>query len=201
MTQTILSNSPNLIRNSIGNGAVVGTVGSGGALPTNWSVTQGADALTIAVIGTGVDPTAGVWISIQFSGTSASNTTLVMPFDPGPTVAALSYTVSAYFALTAGALPAGGILIGYYGSPGGSGGNTTISSLTASFARSSLTATGILNDVAEPYLAFAVTTSAVISFTLRVGGVQFEQAAAATAWKPTPAWTFVPSSIVQLWDH
>jgi hypothetical protein len=99
----------NFISNPRAEGAVVGVVGSGGALPTlGWgnSVLGGA---TLQVIGTGTDTSTGLalpYIDIRVSGANSSTGYVAFYFDTNgaPAQSNDTYTVSAWMALVGGTL-------------------------------------------------------------------------------------------------
>ena len=64
--------STNEIRNPRGEGAVVGTIGSGGSLPTNWSsFLQGSSTVTYTIEGSGVE-NGWPYVDFGYSGTANS---------------------------------------------------------------------------------------------------------------------------------
>ena len=64
--------STNEIRNPRGEGAVVGTIGSGGSLPTNWSsFLQGSSTVTYTIEGSGVE-NDWPYVDFGYSGTANS---------------------------------------------------------------------------------------------------------------------------------
>jgi hypothetical protein len=69
----------NKIRNPRGEGATVGVVGAGGALPTNWAVGVGA-GLSTEVKGVGTE--SGLpYVELRISGTASSTTDYTLLFD------------------------------------------------------------------------------------------------------------------------
>lgn len=61
----------NLLHNSTMQGAVVGTLGSGGSVPTGWS-TPGGSGITIQVVSTGSLPDGNPYIDIRWFGTNGT---------------------------------------------------------------------------------------------------------------------------------
>jgi len=79
----------NHVRNSTGQGATVGVVGSGGALPTNWSIFNfsGAGA---EVVGFGTD-SGRDYIDLKFDGTPTSG--IILNFEGNTSIAAIENEV------------------------------------------------------------------------------------------------------------
>lgn len=73
---TAFESRTNSIRNSTMQGAVIGDIGSGGSLPTNW--TRGNDtATTLTVVGTGAQFGLS-YIDLRWHGTAGSGTTTLL---------------------------------------------------------------------------------------------------------------------------
>lgn len=192
-------NNKNLIRNTVQNGAVAG---SPGTMPTNWSTSQGSDNLTFTIVGFGTDISSGLqYIDIKIAGTSAATTNVQIFFDQAaPAAASTQYTYSGYVAMIAGS------------TSGISGGNLGLncdtynsSTYVATPWTINFTPTGTLTrqsstvttssttiTVFHAYLAFTPLTSPAINITLRIAGIQMEQAASASAWKSTPGYGIAP---------
>lgn len=96
----------NGLRNPRGGGAVVGVLGSGGALPTNWSVTM-PTGITTAVHSVG--STNGVpWVELEFTGTSTAAGNPTIAFDATNAIAASNgdtWAMSAWLQVTQGVWP------------------------------------------------------------------------------------------------
>lgn len=93
----------NLLRNSIGVGATLGTLGSGGALPRNWLCTP-PSGMSVRLVKRGLDGSMP-FIDFQISGTPAATGTLSLYFDATTGIAATSGTTlthSVYARLMAG---------------------------------------------------------------------------------------------------
>ncbi|QQR68528.1 MAG: hypothetical protein IPI58_06680 [Alphaproteobacteria bacterium] len=93
----------NSVRSSNANGALTGVIGSGGALPTNWS--YGALAgITVTVLGTGSED--GIpYVDLGISGSATGS--VVIGYEGGNIIAAASgetWSSSAYYRLTSGSL-------------------------------------------------------------------------------------------------
>lgn len=94
----------NSVRNPTGLGAVVGTLGSGGALPTNWGQDVGT-GLTWSVVGTGVENGLN-YVDLRFAGTP-SGTFLNVLFEGNTAISAATgdiWTASFSAKLVAGSL-------------------------------------------------------------------------------------------------
>lgn len=101
------SSSTNYIRNPTMQGAVVGVLGSGGALPTNWTIYGNTQqTLTKTIVGVGVED--GIdYVDIQFKGKTADvpNTEAYVIFDsPVAAAAGQSWSASAYVKVVGGSL-------------------------------------------------------------------------------------------------
>lgn len=189
----------NVIQNSTNVGAVVGTPGTLPTLPNTgiysaWNLLGGAGC-TISVVGFGT--TAGLpYIDISVSGTCTSGYVQIV-FNAAYASASLPWTISAYLAVTAGSLSTNitnaSLIYDTY-----SGTIQSVSSITYDKAIATVSPTGTLTrfsaeattdagtTVIIPYIYLTTSTTAPISFTLRIAGVQLEQASAPTAFVPTP---------------
>ena len=94
----------NRVRNPRGEGVTVGTIGSGGAMPTNYSLNAGGLAVDIVATGT----TNGVsWVRYRAYGTSTS-TALIITFDTTfaiPASASQTWSGSWFYRLVDAPLP------------------------------------------------------------------------------------------------
>lgn len=96
--------STNSLRNSEAQGATVGVLGSGGALPTNWSVSSAA-GLTTEVVATGTSNGFN-YVRVKISGTP-TGTTYALLFDGTTQVTAAQndkWAASLYALLNAGSM-------------------------------------------------------------------------------------------------
>jgi hypothetical protein len=92
----------NWLPNNSMQGAVVGVLGSGGALPTGWAVNT-ANGLATEVVAIGVE--GGIdYIDVKISGTPSSTAYQIRTVGPPyiPAAPGQSWTVSGFYALTAG---------------------------------------------------------------------------------------------------
>lgn len=179
----------NSIRNNTMLGAVVGVVGSGGALPTNWI---NSAACTLEVIAIGVD--AGVnYVDLKFSGTTTGSSSRIF-FDATTTIAASTgqtWAASQYLKLVAGSLtnissPS------VYVRESTAGGTNLIASTGAATPTSALTRfehIRTLTDatVARVVSAFSInhSTGVAIDITVRIGLPALELGNCVTSVIPT----------------
>ncbi len=174
----------NSIRNNSMQGATAGVLGSGGALPTNWSHTGGSTAgLTCTIVGTGAEN--GVeYIDIRYNGTTSA--TFFVPFFESSATNAASaaqvWTTSAFVKLVSGSLTN----VTNFQLEGVSIGGTTTGSLvfnpTASLVRYSAACTmGASTTNVRPQIIITVTNAAAVDFTIRIGWPQLELGAFATS--------------------
>jgi len=204
-TDTSFGSNVNLLTNSRQKGAVAGTPGT---LPTRWSVTTNSSAgnglslatcgLAQTVVGFGLVPSgtgAGIpYIDINISGTTNTNTAIGVIFQvESQTATALpnvAYTTSGYASLSSTTnigtttlffdSTASGSFLAFHAS-----GNLafTTSLVRYSFA---FTPTEATMNTALVGIQVNLSSSTAYNFTIRIAGMQFEQAGAATAWKATP---------------
>lgn len=169
----------NMITQSSISGAVVGSIGSGGAVPTGWSWTSGS-GLTREVVEIGSD-----YIICRLSGTVTGGSTVYphLRFQAPITTAALgqSYTLSAYVQIISGGLTnfsvgSGKLVMQWLNS------GTYVSEAQGSTTMSSdltrMTATGTMPSSSvnqmNPQLNFIATDGAVINITFKIYNPQVE---------------------------
>lgn len=168
----------NMISNSTMAGAVVGVIGSGGVLPTNWAMTAGA-GMTREIISV----TSG-YIDMRVYGTNSSGTSVNthMFFEPYMTaVADTPYTFSIYTQIIAGSLSgfsanAGRIFVREALSGVTVIDTTTTENATGQYTRKSLSFVVQSSGVNQMRPAFniIVPDGGVVDVTFRLGGMQFE---------------------------
>jgi hypothetical protein len=175
----------NLIANNTMQGAVIGVLGSGGALPTGWSF--GGSTTSVEVIGVGV--AGGIdYIDLRFFGTAVNTNPVIL----GPEPAAVgsigqTYAQSVFIQHLAGDMAANVNIPGgaFVLRTGGEGGATTITTLPTTLTRytqvRTLTATA-----AEQIIRWAYTNvGQAFDFTLRIGMPQRELGAFVSSPIPT----------------
>lgn len=183
--------STNAVRNNTMVGATAGVVGSGGAIPTNW--TASGNGLTRTVVGTGT--TAGIdYLDIRFQGTTTDSSGAMLGFEGQQDIAALTgerWSVSSYVALVAGSLAAASsfrLILREGTSSGAFVTQSTSADLKAQMgstikrlAHSATLAGGATTAYLQPRLSISATSGTALDFTLRVGLPQCEKQAVPTS--------------------
>lgn len=188
----IEDNRTNSIRNPRAEGSTIGTVGSGGVLPTNWS-TLNTSGLSIGIVGTGIEN--GIpYFDLRAFGTS-SNTGLRWLFESGGVTAASNaqvWTHAPYLRLVGGSFTnVASCAVGFaqYNSV-----PTLLTLLevtqaalptaaplaTQRYPQTSTTNQATIASIV-PLISFVITNAAAIDFTLRIGAPQLELGAFATS--------------------
>jgi hypothetical protein len=179
----------NVVTNSAGNGAVVGVIGSGGAWPAGWSITNPVGG-TVQIVSVQTKADGLTYVRFKATGTNGgSQTTFRVGFLGSAVQAATSgqtWTTSAVvnvFDVTGVSSPAfetagmssGGATV----ESANSGGSLTVGSLGR------LTATRALNNAStvsvQPRFNFNINASTTYSIDVEVAIPQLEQAAFATS--------------------
>jgi hypothetical protein len=191
----------NSIRNNTGVGAVNGVIGSGGAVPTNWtSQINTTTGLTRQVVGTGTE-NGIAYVDFRLSGTATGAGSFDMFFEQASVAAALTGQTWAgsVFTKLVGGTTNGLSLPRFYLYELTSGAAfITAQVLSPGF---SLPATGALNTqryagaatlsggattaFIRPLINYAIADGAAIDITLRIGLPQLELGAFATSVIPT----------------
>lgn len=179
----------NMVTNNGTSGAVVGVLGSGGALPTGWSAPT-SNGLTAEVLSVGVED--GIpYVDVRFYGTATTNYQGVVFGNVSGYVPSTTYTGSVYIKLLGGALPASGSVqfkIRYNHSAGSTDINGAFSN--ASFAADKLRANRLLTTGAtsststglgQLLMIINYPTGTVIDFSLRLGLPQLEAGSGPTS--------------------
>lgn len=195
------TNNINLIQNSTNIGAVAGSPGTPPALSAvvgfDWQIFPTVTALT-RTLAFGTDPTGYPYMDVRFNGTT-DTTFLQILFGTMPASASTAYTVAAGVALKAGTL-SNVTAIGmnwdnYTGTPASGGAFSSSGAYTPFTPNATLTrytteatSSGVCT-VIYGSVFINVNNGTAIDFTLRIAGVQHEQAAAATFFKSTPGYT------------
>ena len=182
----------NSLRNGNAGGALVGTVGSGGALPTNWYVSA-ANNLTTEVLASGTRSGFN-YVRLRISGTP-NNSYYTFLFDSNTQIAAAQnevWTGSAYLALTSGSMTnisvinavvreadSGGTALGST--------NGAFPALSGSFVRGSSirTLASASTGRCNAGISFGLTAGQAVDITLEVAAPQLELGAFASSYIPT----------------
>lgn len=191
----------NVIQDSTNIGAVIGTVGGTGSLPTlanglnsQWNLFNVTGA-TVAVAGFGTTSGRFPYIDISVSGTCTSG---IIQISHGWCTASASvpYTYSPYLQLMAGNFTnVTGVNLGFDDTTGTLASPsylstplfTGIANPTGTLTRFSGTATSAATTTTIiPYVYIQTSTTLPLSFTLRIAGVKLEQGSSATAFDLTP---------------
>lgn len=190
----------NSIPNSQASGATLGVIGSGGSLPTGWSIGTGLPAtLTREVVATGTLPNGMNYIDIRVYGSNSSGGVvypdmyLVAGGSCPAATTGQSWTASAYIAIVAGSVTgftsntinfssAGYTSAGSYLE---SAGSTPISSSSLTRYSATRTMSNASTARACTYVDFSVADGASVDVTLRIAAPQLELGSFATSYIPT----------------
>lgn len=180
----------NRVRTGAGTGAVNGSPGTG---PTNWAIPTVSNGLSRQIVDAAAVRGGVQGIAVRYSGTASAGGTIFVSFDSNTYAgyAALqnqTWTFSTVLALDAGALPSGArtLSLGESDSGGtqlGTSTTTSFSGLGATATRFSVTRTlpSVGTAFVRPFMAIAYANAEAVDFTLFIGGVQVEQAPAASS--------------------
>jgi len=181
----------NSLSQNMNTGAVLGVIGSCGALPTRWTVVYNPALLTTEIVGTGTEQGLS-YVDVKISGTAAT-TTYQLSFQQLRDVAASTgevWTASQYAKLVSGSL--GGITeintrINEQFNSTYLGATNTALTLTSSltrFTHKGTLAQATTNTIAHLF-SFTVTVGAAIDATVRLAMPQFELGTFASSVIPT----------------
>jgi len=189
----------NSIRNSQAGGATVGTIGSGGAMPTNWTQSITPTGLASEIVSTGTI-NGFSYIDLKYSGTTTSSNNITIDCESATQVTASSgqtWISSIYFALINGSAPASSLSLTITGRLSGGGAvsgqsqvqnplSSTLSTSLKRFETGSITfSDSTVARVSSRFGFSAIPTSTAVDFTLRIAAPQLEQGAFATSYIPT----------------
>jgi hypothetical protein len=182
---TVEPSAVNQIRNNTMQGAVVGVVGSGGALPTNWGALSAGLSIEVLEFGleNGID-----YIDLKFSGTASQNL-LTIRQEPVNQITAISgqtWTYSSYFRTITALSPPNTYQTRIVGRNSGGGGaelqSKTISNpLQNQRHFQSYTFANATTVNANPEFEFSLTVGNSYDFTIRIGLPQMELGSVATS--------------------
>jgi hypothetical protein len=175
----------NLVRNPRGEGAVLGVIGSGGAVPTYW-VADGSGQLSSQVVTTGVDAaTRFSYVDVRFFGTTTGSLNFYLHIEPTYWPIAApgdTFTNTAWLALVGGSVASlNGIY--YVSNFAPAGGNIAVNlSLTPTLSPYGTTGTAPVGNiyVSGSFVGFSVPGAASVDFTIRVGPCQLERGSVRT---------------------
>ena len=187
----------NHIRNSQAGGSTNGVIGSGGVMPTNWSISANANGVTSEIVGTGTE-TGLAYIDIKVSGTPTAGASVGI-FAEGVSVTAASngqsWTASSYVKLAAGSTTNAVVAQEITGrnsagnSVSGQAISTTITATSAALTTQRGAATVTMSSADVVSVAHAVrityTNGNPIDLTLRIAAPQLELGSTATDYNPT----------------
>lgn len=179
----------NFAENSGNNGAVVGVIGAGGALPSNFTVNTSTAGLMFEVTAKG--STGGVpWTEIRISGTNNSGGNAYPDPSPNNRPAAAvgeTWSYSFYASLVAGALPAssgaGKLSVAEYSAANSyiSASDNNIKISTWKRYSHSRTFTNATVAKSRGFLSLQILPGETVDFTFRIGGLQLEKSPAPTS--------------------
>ena len=171
----------NGIRNNSAQGIVVGTVGTGGAFPTNWENFSAANGIACSILGAGTE--LGIdYVDIRFQGTANVTSNQRLAFDTQIAAAnGQTFAMSAFIRVAGGSLGNVGACFFAHQFRDAGGVSLTTSSgppftPTGMLARYGAlgTATHVSTAFVEPELNFGVANGQAINVTLRIGWPQQE---------------------------
>jgi hypothetical protein len=184
----------NQIRNNSATGAVVGVLGSGGSLPTNYNIAVGG--LTREVLGTGTD-NGITYFDLKVSGTATSTGSLDISYELQSQIVATGaqvWTSSVFLRVISATLPPTSYQINVREFQ--ADGTTFVANTTATvvptttIGRFSQTiTTNALTGRVQPRLFMNITNGASYDFTIRIGWPQMELGSVATSPIVTTAGT------------
>ncbi|WP_311270485.1 hypothetical protein [Sphingobium sp. WCS2017Hpa-17] len=176
---SIEPSATNEATNNSNSGAVAGVIGSGGALPTGWTMPEGNGGAAVEV--KSITTVAGFdIIEIQMSGTATSAAALTLRPDTAGAAASAgqAWTNSLYLALSAGSLTN---VAGFQLRAGSETGGTSLGGITSALARYTNTRT-LTSTSARQVLRFNWSAvGAAINLTLKIASPQRELGGKATS--------------------
>lgn len=174
----------NAITNPRCEGAVVGTLGSGGAFPTGWGgIYSGGTGMTAQIIGTGYE--AGIpYLDVRFFGTPTTNNAFYYDFMPLGTITSSpgQNNSSSFYATIIGGSSANFtpriVLLDYKPGTGQLSSTATVINLLSGSLRTNrfwISNTSVANTTSViPRLAASITAGSPVDVTLRIGSPQAE---------------------------
>lgn len=179
----------NMVASNATTGAIVGVLGSGGALPAGWSAPT-ANGLNAEVMAIGVE--SGIpYVDVKFSGTATTNYQGFVFGNVSGYLTSTTYTASVYTKLLDGSLPSGGSVqfkIRYNHSTGSTdiNGSPAYSSfVTERLSSNRLSVSGATSSTStgagQLLMVFNYSSGTAINFTMRFGLPQLEAGSGATS--------------------
>lgn len=188
----------NSIRNSQAGGSTNGVIGSGGVMPTNWSISANANGVTSEIIGTGTEGGLA-YIDIKVSGTPTASGTVFINQEPNAQIVAANgqtWTASIYVKLASGAhsnvstqltlraSTAAGVQVV------GQGATTTFTPTSSALNTQRIVVIpAAFNDATvervTEFVRVNYTNGNAFDLTLRIAAPQLEQGSFATSYIPT----------------
>lgn len=181
----------NSLRNSQAAGATVGTIGSGGALPTNWLVSSNA-GLSTDVVASGTRNGFN-YVMVRVYGTP-NGTVYSLGFDAATQINAAQndlWSASSYAALVAGSLTNISSIVSRVDERDASGvfiaSSSTAFNLTSSLGRAAITRTlaSASTGKVSSGIGIAVSIGLAVDVTLDIAAPQLELGAYETSYIPT----------------
>jgi len=188
----------NSIRNSQAGGSTNGVIGSGGVMPTNWTISgHNTNGVTTEILGTGTGR-GTAYIDLKISGTTTATNTLTLGFESTTQIVAANgqtWTHSGYAKLQAGSATGASYRFIFGGrTVAGAqvveqGAQTFFTPTTASLVSQRTSATGTYSNAtverALPMLWIAANSGVTLDLTLRIAAPQLEQGSFPTSYIPT----------------
>lgn len=197
------TNNLNLNPSTAVSTAVLGTIGSGGAVPAGWGFETVPSGISVEVVRAGIDTDGYQTVDLRYSGTSAAGGDLhtyltcegAFPATYTPVTAGSAYTHSFYVAVVSGSLGSQTFqqFFDYFTSAGGYISTSSGSTFTPTGTLTRVTSANITAAATAAYVNIqcvsTIAAGGTIDFTLRIGAAQVEIGTTASFFKTTPGYT------------